>query len=195
MSERESPPEWPLEDSERLSQHQMFSVRRDRVRIPRTGESREFDVVESPDGVVVLAVTPEAELVLVEQFREPMREVTLELPSGVVDEGEDPLAAGVRELREETGFEGSPAEPIGVMDLNPSWQTTRVHVVMVGEAERRAGKDLDSAEDTRVRRVPVSELREMVRSGEIRSAAALAALALAWAAETDLAGREISDLD
>jgi ADP-ribose pyrophosphatase len=135
----------------------------------------------------VVALTPGDELVLVEQFRHPLGRVTLETPAGVVDEGEAPVAAGLRELREETGYEADDARYLGCVAVNPSWQTTRLHVVVARCARASAEKEEDETEDTRVRLVPLSQARALVADGTIDSATAVAALALhAW--ERDGAG-------
>ncbi|HEX2191000.1 MAG TPA: NUDIX hydrolase [Longimicrobiaceae bacterium] len=176
---REGPEPWELLSSEHLADYEMFGVRRDRARSPRNGTEQDFSIVESPEGVTVVAATPEGELVLVEQYRHPLRTVTLELPSGVVDPGESPLEAAARELREETGYEAGGAEHVGTLELNPSWQTTRVHVVVVRDAVRRGGQEPDESEDLRVRRVPAGDVERMAAAGEVRSCVALAALALA----------------
>lgn len=175
---REGPEAWELLSSEHLADYEMFGVRRDRARSPRNGTEQEFSVVESPEGVAVVAVTPAGELVLVEQYRHPLRAVTLELPSGVVDPGESPVEAGTRELREETGYEGRDAEHVGTLELNPSWQTTRVHVLVVRDAERRRKQEPDESEDLRVRLVPAAGVGRLAAAGEVRSCVALAALAL-----------------
>jgi ADP-ribose pyrophosphatase len=183
------PRAWERVSSEQLADYGIFRVRRDRARSPRDGSEHDFHVAESPDGVAVVALTEDRRLVLVEQFRHPFREVTLELPSGIVDEGESPAEAAARELREETGFEGGEAEVIGCIRLNPSWATSRVHVAVVRGAARTAEKDEDAGEETRVRLVPADRAREMVLKGEIDAGAAVCALAL-WMWNRERRGME-----
>ena len=177
MPSSDSPSPWPVESSEKVHEYAIFDVYHDRVRSPRTGEVHDFYVVDAPQAVVVVALTPAGEVVMVEQYRHGIRELTLELPAGILD-GDEPRAGGLRELREETGYEVADAEVIGVLDQNPAWETTRVHVVLGERAERKTEKELDPAEDTRVRLVPRDRLPALVREGKISSAIALAALHL-----------------
>jgi ADP-ribose pyrophosphatase len=178
MTGSESPPSWPLESSEKIEEYEMFGVRHDRARNPADGSVHDVHVAESPGGVVVIALTGRGEMVLVEQFRHGIRRLSLEAPAGIVDEGEDPVEAGLRELSEETGFVAERGELLGTLSLNPSWQATRVDVVLARDAEAAASRDLDDGEDTRVRQLPPERVRELVRSGEIDSAVSLAALLL-----------------
>lgn len=156
----------------------MFSVRHDRARDPADGEVRDLHLADSPGGVAVIARSRNGEVVLVEQYRHGVRELSLEIPAGVLDEGEDPVNAALRELREETGFVAPGGEVLGTITLNPSWQTARVHVVLARDARPAEAKELDVGEDTRVRCLPLERVRELVRRGEIDSAVSLSALLL-----------------
>src|SRR5665811_1421089 len=101
-----APRDWHRTRSEVESDLRVFRVRRDAAISPRTGEERDFVVLESSDLVGVVALTEEGRLVLVRQFRHGLREVTLELPGGLIDAGTTPEEAARAELREETGYGG-----------------------------------------------------------------------------------------
>jgi ADP-ribose pyrophosphatase len=176
-SESGSPPAWEHRECTVVEEFALFRVRREVVRSPRDESDLTFDIAESEDGVAVIARTRAGELVLVEQYRPPVRRNFLELPAGIVDEGEDPLGAGMRELREETGFTGSNPRYLGAFLLNPSWQTTRVHLIVCDDAQRTGARDLDEGEDTRVRVVPSARLDGLIREGALDNAVALAAIA------------------
>ncbi|HKP74354.1 MAG TPA: NUDIX hydrolase [Longimicrobiaceae bacterium] len=187
--DRGGPRPWERVSSEQVAEYEMFRVREDRSRSPKDGEVHTFQIAESPGGVAVIALTDDGRLVMVEQFRHGTRRASLELPSGVVDDGESPEDAASRELREETGYEGGEPRVLGCVELNPSWQHTPVHAVLVRGAKRAGDKDEDEGEDIRVRLVPVAEVRRQAAAGEIDAAATLCALAL-WDWRTgELSGR------
>lgn len=189
MADDPRPQGWPVLDERPVGDFEIFRARALRARSPRTGEEHTFHVADAPDGVMVIALTPQGELVMVEQWRHPLQRVTLELPSGIIDPGETPEEAAVRELREETGYAGGEPERIGCLVLNPSWQTTRLYTVVIRDARRDGDKQLDEAEETRVCCISVDEARRRVLAGEIDAAPMVGALALfSWGRDENGAG-------
>jgi len=178
MGDDRKPRPWEVVDEEDKGDFEVFRVRALRARSPRDGSEHTFHVADSPDGVAVLAVTDTDELVMVQQWRHPVQAVTLELPAGMLEDGEAPEAAAARELREETGYAGGEPECIGSFIINPSWSTTRLYAVVVRGVARAGGKELDKGEDTRVCCVPLARARAQVLAGEIDAAPTVAALAL-----------------
>jgi len=98
------PQQWPVHDVERIwNGAAPFSVRRDMVSVPgRPEDTFGRLVLEHPGAVVILAVDDDERVLVLRQYRHPVSARLVELPAGLLDvEGEDPLAAAQRELREE----------------------------------------------------------------------------------------------
>ncbi|MEM7246341.1 MAG: NUDIX hydrolase [Acidobacteriota bacterium] len=155
----------------------LFRFCSEKVTHPVDGRASEVLVFELPDWVTVLAVTPQQEIVLVEQERHGTRSLSLELPGGVVDPGEAALAAGERELLEETGYRGR-ARMIGRSRVNAALQDNYCHAVLVEDAELVSEPRLDAGEHLRHHLVGQDELRRLVREGRLEHSLGL--VALAW---------------
>ena len=168
---------WPLVSSRSLGDYRVFKLRSD-VRVsPRTGREHDFYVIEARPWVTVVATTLQDELVLVEQFRHGTGTIELETPAGIMEATEtDPVAAAVRELREETGFEGHSAQAIGRVYPNPPLFNNTCTTILIEGCERKHPLDLDASEDISVRIVPFAELPGLVARFEIRHALAVVAL-------------------
>lgn len=149
-----------------------------RYRHPVRGTEKDFVVVQPADWCNVLAVTREGSLVLVRQFRFGIDGFSLEIPGGVMEAGEDPVAAGLRELREETGFTGGRARLLGSTHPNPAIQSNRCHFVLVEDAVQSAALEWDADEEIEVVTVPVGEVLAHARAGGITHALVLNALFL-----------------
>src|SRR3982751_3314867 len=113
MNPSPEPSRWEKLSQTTHATTRVFDVLSTRYRHPVRGTERDFVVMKSPDWVNVVALTPDDRLVLVRQFRYGVNEFSLEIPGGVMEAGEDPIVAGLRELREETGYTGAPAKLLG----------------------------------------------------------------------------------
>lgn len=168
---------------EKLSQTSLLKTRvldllSARFRHPVRATERDFIVCDPPDWVNVIAVTPDGRLVLVRQFRFGIDGFSTEIPGGVMEAGEDPVAAGLRELREETGYTGAAARLIGSVHPNPAIQSNRCHFVLVEDAARTAELEWDADEEIAVETRPVDEVYALARAGGITHGLVLDALLL-----------------
>ncbi|MBN8246238.1 MAG: NUDIX hydrolase [Verrucomicrobia bacterium] len=169
---------WPLVSSRPLANYRIFSLRTDLKINPRTGGQHDFFILECPHWVNVVPVTRDGRIVMIEQFRHGTNTVELEVPGGVMDPHEtDPVAAGQRELREETGYEGSRARLIGRIFPNPAIQSNICHTLLVEDCELRHATEFDHSEDIQVRLVPVAQVPDLIASGRIGHALVVVALA------------------
>ena len=134
---------------------------------PTTGLEHTFYRIDSVDWVNVIPVTPEGEIVMVRQYRHGKRDLTLEIPGGMIDLGEDPAAAGARELLEETGYRGGPPEPFGGVNPNPALFGNVCHTFVIPQVEPVAEIQNGPTEETVVERVPIDQLRGLLAAGEI----------------------------
>jgi len=154
----------------------VFTVDRKRCRHPERDVERDFFSIHSQPWVNVLAVTPEGKLVLVNQFRFGVEELSLEIPGGIIDPGEDPLTAGLRELEEETGFVGKRGRIIGQVWANPAIMDNICSFVLVEEAVCRSPSNWDHDEEMEVSLTPVEEVLRWGQEGRIRHSLVLNAL-------------------
>lgn len=171
-------PRWEKGASRSLAETRIFDVRGVEFRHPVRGTEREFVVIHAPDWVNVIALTPDGRLVMVNQFRYGTDAFSWEIPGGVIDQGEDPVAAGVRELQEETGYVGKSARLLGSVNPNPAILNNRCHLVLVEGAVRGANQEWDADEEIEVATMPVAEVYDWAASGRITHSLVLNGLLL-----------------
>ncbi len=132
----------------------------------RNGREMEYTHLGIGSGaVVVLALDGQDRAVCVRQYRHPMRGVTLELPAGHLDPGEDPVDAAGREFEEETGYQLGRIEWLGDYTPVPSLADFKMHMYVGGDliATRQ---DLEPTEVLEVIRIPIGELRAGILRGD-----------------------------
>ncbi len=172
------PQRWQKLRSVPLAHTRIFEVTREYFRHPDRAQEQEFFVVNAPDWVNVIALTPDHRLVLVRQFRYGTNDFSLEIPGGIIDAGEDCLAAAVRELREESGYVGGSARLLGSVRPNPAMQSNTCHLVLVENARPEAELEWDPNEEFEITTLPVDEVYALAYAGGITHALVLDALLL-----------------
>ncbi len=125
---------------------------------------------DTPDWVNVIALTADGRYVMVRQHRFGTQTDSLEIPGGLVDPGESPEDAAVRELREETGYAPASVRSLGWCHANPAIQSTRLHTFVATGCALAGAQALDDLEDCRVEILTVDAIRDAMRSGEISHA-------------------------
>lgn len=171
------PARWVREGERTLASTPVLDLKSVRFRHPVRGTERDFVVIHAPDWVNVVARTPDDRLVLVRQFRFGVDALSLEVPGGAIEPGEDPVAAGMRELSEETGYGGNP-RLLGSVHPNPAILDNRCHIVLVEGAVHRGPVKWDHDEEIEVSTEPVGDVLAWARSGRITHSLTVAALML-----------------
>jgi ADP-ribose pyrophosphatase len=159
--------EWRRERSEQIADCRVFKVRRDISADPRGRGEHDFYVIEAPDWINVIPVTGSGEVVFVELYRHGSGEVSLEIPGGMVDPGEEPHETAARELLEETGYEAREVVLLGRTRPNPAIQDNWLHTFLARDVEHRREPSDAGTEQTRVRLVPLEQIPALVAGGEI----------------------------
>lgn len=166
----------PLTPWKVLESHYKFpKFRIDTCELP-SGKNYKAFVLEFDSWANVVALTKDDQVVLVKQYRHGVQEISLELPGGVVDAGEDPLEGARRELLEETGYSAGNLVEVGRIYPNPAIQTNALYCYLATDVELTGEQHLDEAEEIEVHLMPLDELIETVRQGNFRHALHVAVL-------------------
>ena len=174
LSQGEELPRWEVIGDRLLQACRVWDLRERRYRHPTSGKEGDFYYLDSRDWVVVVARTVEGELILVRQFRWVADALSWELPGGIIDEGEDPVEAGLRELQEETGYAARSGRLIGHCRPNPAILNNFCHVVFAEDAVlHESGTDWDEHEEIEVHAMPEAVVMDLARDCKIGHALAL----------------------
>lgn len=167
-------PGWKRTRAEPMADCRVFKVRRDWCLSPRDGREHDFYCIEAPDWINIIPLTARGEVVMIEQYRHGTGEVTLEIPGGMVDEGETPERAAAREMLEETGYDSSEVIRLGRTRPNPAIQDNWIHTFLARDATFRHAPVFASTEHTVVRLVPLSDVPALIADGTINHALVVA---------------------
>ena len=173
---------WKVLETEKIFELGYLKIRGEKCEMPDGRIMPRYFVVDFSDWVQVLPITPEGEMVLVSQYRHAAGVTCLELPGGAMslNNDEEPLEAGRRELLEETGFDSKEDYvSLGFHYPNPALQSNKVHGFLALNCEYVQKPELDPYEDLEVVKMPVKELYEKLERGEITHSLMVPTLVLA----------------
>jgi ADP-ribose pyrophosphatase len=144
----------------------VVNLRKDEVRLA-DGRLASREVIEHRPAVAIVPVDDDGRLVLVRQYRLPAEAELLEVPAGVMDEGEDPAESVQRELQEETGYRAERIRRLAGFFVAPGYTTEFIHIYLAeGLIESRLDPDEDEAIE--VERYTLAQALALIDSGEIR---------------------------
>jgi len=157
-------PEFEVERSERVYDSPWCGLRRDMLRL-ESGRLQEHHVFEIAPAVAVVPVLPDGSILLLWQYRHPIRRTHWEVPAGRIADGEDPANAARRELLEETGHRAVELERVAGFYPTNGISSHYAHVFVARGCERVAALELDAAERIEVHAFPEGEVRRRLLEG------------------------------
>lgn len=167
---------WETVASKKLYDLRIMEVWSNKRINPIKGTEGDYYAIHSNDWINVVAVTADNKIVMVTQYRHGNQEITIEVPGGLVDDGEAPIVSAARELKEETGFISDPLIQIGAVAPNPALFNNVTYTFLAQNAEQKFEQALDGNEDIDISLHTLEEIDQMIQSGKITHALTINAL-------------------
>lgn len=162
------PQSWEVTDSEIAYSCPGFDIVHEEVILP-DGTHTDFDYLSEPPAVVILPLTPDGEIVLIDEWRQAVKRVNRGLPVGSVEPDDQDLAAAARrELREETGYEADTVEHYLSVEPVNGIADSVLHFFLAEGCRASSTPDLDPNETLHPLTMPYEAFRSAVLSGEVR---------------------------
>lgn len=175
--ERMAPP-WERGKREHIFNARIFNLEKLPSKSPETGAMHEFYVLSATDWINVVAITPDDNMIFVVQQRHGIDRATMEIPAGLVDPGEEPEKAALRELEEETGYVPGEIIHIGTSYSNPAFLNNRSFSYLARNCRPTGKIDRDPSEELKVVLVPSSEFYSLLLRGMLGNSSGI--LGLFW---------------
>jgi 8-oxo-dGTP pyrophosphatase MutT (NUDIX family) len=185
----DAPEEWPVAESAELARTRIIAVRSDQVRTPE-GDLARRDVVIHPGAVVVLALDDAGRVLMIRQYRHPVRSLLWELPAGLRDvAGEEPHVTAARELMEEAAYRAKDWRVLADYYSSPGYSTERLRVFLARDLEPIPAAErhfVPEAEEAHllVEWVPLEEAVGKIFAGELHNGPAILALLAGYTARS-----------
>ncbi|QDA58590.1 NUDIX hydrolase [Hymenobacter jejuensis] len=171
---------WETLKSDIVFDHKWYQLRRDYVRLPNGLELDDYFVSVRRNVALTFPLTDDNHVIFVRQYKHGVQDILIELPGGVIDEGEtEPIEAAKRELLEETGYASDNMQFLLQVADNPTKDTNKIYFFLARNAHQVSAQNLDRTENIEVVKVPVADVEGMIISGQIRVSGSVALCLLA----------------
>ena len=160
-----------------LYQGRVFKLIRENATLDN-GVTTDMEFVEHPGATAIIPMLNESRVLLLKQYRHPLRKYIWEIPAGTIDPQESVINCAKRELIEETGYSANQWQKLGEITPVPGYSNERIHIYLATELQT-AEQDLDRDEIINIHEVDYSEALEMIKTGKIQDAKSIAGLYLA----------------
>lgn len=159
---------WRVLSSDYIIREPWMTVRKDRLQLPDGRVKDSYWSLEYPDWINVIAVTTDGLYIFERQYRHGLDIVEWEIPAGVIEKGEEPLAAAMRELMEETGFGGGSWQPFMETCQNPGTCNNITHTFLATGVSHVGAQHFDANEDLDVYLLSEGQVLEILQKDEIK---------------------------
>jgi len=162
--------------SKKIFDGKILNLRLDTIKT-KDGKLARQEVVEHRSAVVVIPVDNNDNVILVKQYRHPIGLDLLEAPAGIIEDGEEPDAAAMRELREETGYASRNLRLLGGFWSSPGFTDEYLYGYLAKDLFD-SQLSMDEDEEITLVRIPIQKVKKLIRVGEIQDAKTIAMLLL-----------------
>lgn len=158
---------WKIKKTERIFDSEYVKVDKDDVILPHGREIKDFYKVTIKDCAAIVAVTPDNQIILKKEYRHCYGKELIEVPAGVLEDGEEPIQAAKRELEEETGYRSEKWTYLGKTVESSAKLTNYMYIYMAEDCRKVSSQKLDYGEDIEVIETDFEEAIQMIMNNEI----------------------------
>jgi len=161
---------WKKLSSHYIHKGPWATLRTDKCVMPSGHIVEDYYVLEYSNWVNAVAITEDNKVLMVHQYRHAAEIVSLEIPGGVIDPGEEPQHAMRRELLEETGYQFDDFELLTVVYANPSTANNHTYCYLAKDGKKVQDQHLDEQEDIVVEEFTIAEIKDLLLNHKIAQA-------------------------